>query len=76
VHTLKVNPWGCFLLATLVDIERLISPKELAARTGKYVGTITHWREIGYGPKPIRIGWAWFYPLDEVERWEQEQAAK
>jgi DNA-binding transcriptional MerR regulator len=59
-------------LATLVDLDNLVSSKQLAARWGRSVDTIRLWQRKGTGPKPIRIGWHLWYELAEVERYERE----
>jgi hypothetical protein len=50
-----------------------LTPKELAARLRKSVGTLANWRNQGIGPKFIKSGP--MLPLSEVEKWEREMLA-
>jgi hypothetical protein len=60
----------------LVDIDNLLDSKQLARRLNKSLDTIRSWQQKEVGPRPIRIGWALWYELAEVERYEREQAAR
>jgi hypothetical protein len=51
-----------------------LTPKELAARLRKTVGTLANWRTAGIGPKFIKCR-AVLYPISEVGKWEREMLA-
>jgi len=51
-----------------------LTPKELAARLRKTVGTLANWRNQGIGPKFIKSRPV-LYPHSEVEKWERETLA-
>lgn len=46
---------------------------ELAQRYGVHKMTPANWRVKGTGPKYIKVGKLVFYPIKEVEDWEQDQ---
>jgi hypothetical protein len=51
-----------------------LTTEEVAERYRTVSGTVRYWRYIGKGPKGIKVGRQVLYALDEVERWEREQA--
>lgn len=50
-----------------------LTPIELAARLRRPEGTIRNWRHRRFGPPWIKLGKEVLYPLDGVEKWEQER---
>lgn len=54
-------------------MEKLLSPKELAAWLGVPRSTVYAWNYQGTGPKRIRVGKAVRYRPTEVERWLTER---
>lgn len=55
-------------------MERLLSPRDLADRHQVPIKTIYKWNSEGTGPVRIRVGRHIRYRLDDVERWEAENA--
>lgn len=53
-----------------------LSNEDLAERYGVSVETVRKWRHRGTGPMAVVFGRRVRYSLDEIERWEHEQAAK
>lgn len=49
---------------------------EVASRYRTAPSTVRFWRQIGYGPKGVKIGRRVLYTQDEIERFEREVAAK
>jgi hypothetical protein len=45
---------------------------EVAERYRKTPATIRYWRHIGFGPKGVRVGTTVLYPLDEIDKFDQE----
>lgn len=50
--------------------------EEVAERYRVPLATVRKWRHEGTGPAGVRFGRHVRYSLSELERWEQEQAAK
>lgn len=50
--------------------------EDLADRWNMPLTTVQKWRYEGTGPKGVKFGRRVRYSLEEVERWEREQAAK
>jgi predicted DNA-binding transcriptional regulator AlpA len=56
--------------------DRLLTPRELAARLGVSTRTLEKWRYLGSGPRGIALTpRAIRYPESEVARWLAEKAA-
>ena len=54
-------------------MERYLDPHGLANRLGVKLPTVTSWRQKKIGPDYIKAGRLIRYPVDAVERWEQQQ---
>lgn len=50
-----------------------LTPEETADRLRMNVRTLANWRIKGYGPKFIKNGSRVLYPVNEVEKWEEQQ---
>lgn len=68
--------WLTSPMATNNDQRTWLSNEDLAKRYDLSVDTVRKWRHEGTGPVGLRFGRHVRYSLAEVERWEQEQAAK
>lgn len=53
-----------------------LSNVDVAERYGVSIDTVRKWRHEGTGPAGVRFGRHVRYSIGEIERWEQEQAAK
>jgi hypothetical protein len=53
-----------------------LTNKDLAQHYRTTVGTIRHWRLIGYGPKGTKVGTRVLYPQAEVDRFDRELAKR
>jgi hypothetical protein len=56
------------------DDQVFLTTEQLAERYQTTPGKIHGQRKRGQGPRGIRFGHRILYSLDEVERWESEQA--
>lgn len=54
---------------------RYLTTNQMAERFQTAESTIRHWRSVGYGPRPAKIGRRFLYPLADVEAWEQAKLA-
>lgn len=68
--------WLTSPMATNNDQRTWLSNEDLAKRYDLSVDTVRKWRHEGTGPVGLRFGRHVRYSFAEVERWEQEQAAK
>lgn len=55
--------------------EAYLTGQGLAERYHRSAQTIARWRKAGKGPKPVKIGGRILYPIADVLRFEQEEAA-
>jgi excisionase family DNA binding protein len=55
------------------DLDRLLTPQQLAAYLGVPVTTLYAWRYRGEGPPGFRVGKHLRYRWQDVERWVQNQ---
>jgi hypothetical protein len=53
-----------------------LTTKQLSRRLGKSVHSLYQWHFHGRGPACVKAGNTLLYPIEEVERWEREQAAR
>jgi predicted DNA-binding transcriptional regulator AlpA len=58
------------------DMERLLTPDEVAALLQKPVRTLGQWRYQKLGPRYLRTGREVRYRPEDVEAWVKEQAAQ
>lgn len=49
---------------------------EVAHYYRKPVKTIRKWREVGYGPIPVKVGINLLYHVDEINRFDAELKAQ
>ncbi len=56
---------------TAGNLERHLSPKELANRTGVPISTVYNWRTYNKGPRAMRVGKYVRYRLEDVLAWEE-----
>jgi predicted DNA-binding transcriptional regulator AlpA len=61
---------------TNAQIERLLTPKEVALFLGVHPNTLWKWRNRGYGPVPIQIGRTYRYRRREVERFIDQSSRR
>lgn len=54
-----------------VDPDDIIRSHEAAATIGVGLRTLYKWSEAGFGPTPIKVGYARCYLRSEVERWAE-----
>lgn len=54
-------------------IRQELTPIKLSQRIDRSVGTLKNWRILGTGPRFIKRGGLIYYPVNEVEKWEQKQ---
>ncbi|HZS59734.1 MAG TPA: helix-turn-helix domain-containing protein [Gemmatimonadaceae bacterium] len=47
----------------------LLTPDEVARRTGRARGTLAQWRFQGNGPPFVKLGARVMYPADEFQKW-------
>lgn len=59
--------------AEQVNLERHLSPRDLAERYGLPVQTVYGWRVYHRGPRAMRIGKHLRYRLADVLAWEESQ---
>jgi hypothetical protein len=50
--------------------------KDVADHYRTNVGTVRHWRLIGYGPKGTKVGARVLYPQAEIDRFDRELAER
>lgn len=53
----------------LADVERLLSPADVAGRIGVPVATLANWRSGGVGPTYLRVGRHVRYRPADLEVW-------
>lgn len=53
-----------------------LTTREVAAHYRKPLRTIQYWRQIGYGPKGVKVGKKVLYTLAEVEKFDRQLAAE
>jgi excisionase family DNA binding protein len=51
-----------------------LTTDDLAERLRTSPRTIRHWRQIGKGPKGVKIGRRVLYDAKEIDRWIERQA--
>lgn len=50
-------------------MDKLHDMEEAAELMRQKVGTLQHWRQIGYGPKSARIGRRVYYRESDIRAW-------
>lgn len=54
---------------------KYLTTTEVAEHYRTVESTIRYWRHIGYGPRGVKAGRSVLYPVDEVERFDEELRA-
>lgn len=65
-------------LNTKVKAAGYFTPPETAEHYRVPLATVRYWKQINYGPRPVKVGAHLRYPIEEIDRFDAElrEAAK
>lgn len=58
-----------------LDLTGALTPRELSEHLGVNTETLYRWRKTGIGPRFVKVGGRYRYPLASVREWVEQSAA-